>query len=176
MSLCLFERRTPGIKTVPSQQKAMRRRVFRQPCLDHAGQSGHVLVVFDDGQPFPMNVRSDSFETLEHLIAFHPQAMLSSAELRNYRAPDRMGVQDRVRLTHSRKDQVQCGLGRGLARSIQYVASRIHSQELIRRETALVQARRRNRQDEGVAADHRTEIAACPQSPSPGIAASPQFS
>ena len=175
MSLCLFERRTPGIKTVPSQQKAMRRRVFRQPCLDHAGQSGHVLVVFDDGQPFPMNVRSDSFETLEHLIAFNPQAMLSSAELRNDRAPDRVGMQNCVRLPHFRKDQVDCGLGRGLARSFEHFAFRVHSQEVIRQETALIQACRRDRQDEGVAANHRTEIAACPQGPPPGIAASPQF-
>jgi hypothetical protein len=37
MSFCLFERRTPGVKPVPSQQEAMRPWVFRQPRLDHAG-------------------------------------------------------------------------------------------------------------------------------------------
>jgi len=115
MAPCLFERCTPGVKPVPSQQEGVCLRVFRQPCLDYAGQSGHVLIIFNDGQPLPMNVRPDSFKTLEHLIAFNPQPMFMSAELRNDRAPDRMGMQNCVCLTHIRKDQMDCGLSRGLA-------------------------------------------------------------
>ena len=175
MSLCLFERRTPGVQPVPSQQEAMRPWVLRQSGLDDPGQPAHVLVVFDDRQPFTMNVRPDSFEALEHLVAFHPQAMLSGAELRDYRAPDRMSMQDRVRLTHFGKDQVECGLCRGLAGSLQHLASRVHAQKVIRQEMALIQARRCYRQYQGIAANHCAEIAARPESPPPGIAASPQF-
>ena len=138
MAPCLFERRTPSVKPVPSQQEAMCLRVFGQPCLDYAGQSGHVLIVFNDGQPFPMNVRPDSVKTLEHLIAFNPQATFSSAELGNDRAPDRVGMQNCVRLTHSGKDQVDCGLSRGLARSFEHFAVRVHSQKVIRQKATLI--------------------------------------
>jgi hypothetical protein len=175
MALCLFEGRTPSVKPVPSQQEAMCPQVFRQSRLDYARQSGHVLIVFNDGQPLTMNVRPDSFETLEHLIAFNPQPMFSSTELRNDRAPDRVGVQNCIRLTCFSQDQVNGGLSRGLARPFQNFAARVHSQKVIGQETPLIQARRRDRQDEGVAANHRTEIAAGPKSPPPGITASPQF-
>jgi len=157
---------------VPSQQEAMCLRVFRQTSVDYTGQSGHVLIIFNDGQPFTMNVRPDSVKTLEHLIAFNPQAVFTSAELRNDRAPDRVGMENCIRLTHFRKDQVDCGFSRGLAQSFEHFAFRVHSQKVIWEEATLIQTRRRDRQDKGVAADHRTEIAACPKSPPPGIAAS----
>src|SRR5215469_4717695 len=74
MPFCLFETLAPSVESVSAQQKTMYVWVLHQLSLEESGQSGHVLIVLYNWQPFAVSVRSDSFQSLQHFVAFDPKA------------------------------------------------------------------------------------------------------
>ena len=61
---------------------------------DVARQALHVLAVLDDRHPLAVHVGRDAVEALQHLVAFDGQAAGTGVEIRKYRAPNRVDVQD----------------------------------------------------------------------------------
>ncbi len=72
----LRQRVTPGVEPVAPQQDRMGAVVPSQCVSDAAGETPHVLVVFQDWNPFPMLVGRDALEPLEHLVARRGRARL----------------------------------------------------------------------------------------------------
>src|SRR6186713_2817492 len=66
--------RAPGVETVAAQQKTVRIGPARQEVACLSRQPRHVLIVFENRQPFPMRVGANASQSLQHLVAFNRKA------------------------------------------------------------------------------------------------------
>ena len=58
---------SPSVKSMAAEQEAVNGGVAIQQSLDLLSQSGDVLAILEDRKDFPMLVRSDIAQALEHL-------------------------------------------------------------------------------------------------------------
>src|SRR5215469_5409156 len=126
MTLCLFEILAPGVKPMAAQDKTVNGRTMAQRRLNDSSQSGHVLIVLDNRQPFAVAVRFDSFKSLQHLVAFYPKPTAIGVTIRNNNAPYRMCMQYGASMPHICQKQVQCGFSGRTARSLDRRSVRIN--------------------------------------------------
>src|SRR2546426_10754396 len=176
VALCLTEILAPTVEAMAPQQKSMSVWMLRQRPVDDPSQPCHVLVVFNNGQPLAMRVRLHALQPFQHLVTFNPYAALGRVKLRNYCAPDRVGMQHSASLTRTDDHQVQCCLSGRLPRSLCHGSVSINLHKLVRSETALVQSSGGDCYAERITAYDSTEISACPQRPAPGVEGAPQLS
>ena len=94
MTLRILDCATPGVEAVPAQEEAVNLRMPIEHATNFSSQPQHVLIIPDDRQPFAMRVRADAVEALQHFEAFDGDAFVVSVEIREYGAPNGMGVQD----------------------------------------------------------------------------------
>ena len=87
MTSCLHKIVAPGVQPVLAQQKGVRCWKSLERPLHLTGEVLHILVVFQNRQPFGVLVRSHAFEPLEHLVAGDGQAPLPRVHVRQDRAP-----------------------------------------------------------------------------------------
>src|SRR5438445_13326442 len=114
VAFCLTEILAPSVEAMAPQQKSMSIWMLGQRPVDDPSQPGHVLVVFNNGQPLAMCVRLHALQPFQHLVTFNPYTVLGCVKLRNYCAPDRVGMQYSASCTHTHEHQVQCCLSRRL--------------------------------------------------------------
>lgn len=85
---------TPRVKSVSAKKKPVNTGSVVQEGSDAIGQPRHLLVVVENGNPFAMLMRVDSFKAFEHLIALNDQSSAPGMDVRQDGAPDRMGVEN----------------------------------------------------------------------------------
>jgi hypothetical protein len=61
---------SPRVKSMAAKQEAVNGGVAFQQSLDLLSQSSYVLAILEDRKDFPMLVRSDIAQALEHLESF----------------------------------------------------------------------------------------------------------
>ncbi len=74
---------TPCIEPVASEQKTVRRGILLQGRFNHLNQSGGVLTILENWQPFPMLVGANTFKPLEHLETFETHTSIGRRRVRN---------------------------------------------------------------------------------------------
>ena len=176
MAFCLTEILAPSVEAMAPQQKSMSIWMLRQRPVDDPSQPCHVLVVFNNGQPLAMPVRLHALQPFQHFVTFNPYTVLGCVKLRNYCAPDRVGMQHSASCTHTDHHQVQCCFSGRLPRSFCHGSVSINPHKLVRSETALVQSSGGDGYAERITAHDGAEVSACPQRPAPGVEAAPQLS
>lgn len=130
------------------------------------GQSSDVLAILKDWQNFPMLVRVDTAQALEHLEPFERHGAIGGENLGEQRAPQRMRMQYGAGPASTHDGKVESGLRRRQPISTDHARSFVNFQELVRVKRAFIQARRRNRQAQWLLAHHRAEISARSENPS----------
>src|SRR5262245_49518845 len=86
--------RAPGVQPVAADQEPVRAGLTGAHPADDARGPRHVLIVFDDGQPLAVLVRSYALEPLQHLVALDRQAARIAVPCREQRAPGRVRVEN----------------------------------------------------------------------------------
>src|SRR5262249_21221227 len=121
----------------------------------------HAGAVLEDRPPLAMLGRNDAAKTLQHLVALEKNPAVAKMIVGENRAPDRMGVQHRAGAEPLDDCYMQQRLrGRLSRRRFKRASFRIHLEDVIRHQPALIEGARRDRDAQWIVTYARAEVPA----------------
>src|SRR5262245_29822145 len=151
-------------------------RIIRQNALGFGRQLFHVLAVFENRYPFPVLMRSDAGQALQHFITFYEEAAVTDVVIRKNRAPDRMCMKDGAGAGAFDDCNVEQRFSRRLSVGwFQHISIAVDFENMFRQQPALVQRARRNCEAKGIALNDGAEISTRPESPATPVKITAEF-
>jgi hypothetical protein len=166
---------SPSVKSVAAKQEAVNSGVAFQQRSNFLCKLRNVLAILEDGKDFPMLVRVDVAQTLEHLKSFESDSAIGGKNVRKQSAPQRMRMQYRASPTGVDDGKVNSRFRRGQPVPANDARRIVDFQELFRAERAFIQSCWRDRQAQRPLAHHRAEISTRSEHPSALVEAPPDL-